>query len=102
MMKCDDVFEIVMNSARLLGTERLSIKDNNILSRILTEDITSDIDVPSRRFAVHAGGVCSNRKRNHRRHQVDLMRETEGFALSGLCLTVISSRTALRSLRRQP
>ena len=32
-MKFDDAFEIIMNSARLPGTERLSIEDDDLFVR---------------------------------------------------------------------
>jgi hypothetical protein len=57
-MKFDDAFEIVMNSARPPGTERLSIKDNDLLNRILAEDVTSDIDMPPFNKSLRDGFAC--------------------------------------------
>lgn len=57
-MKFDDAFEIVMNSARLPGTERLGIEDDDLLNRILAEDVTSDIDVPPFKKSLRDGFAC--------------------------------------------
>jgi len=57
-MKFDDAFEIVMNSARLLGTERLSIEGDDLLNRILAEDVTSDIDMPPFNKSLRDGFAC--------------------------------------------
>ena len=40
MLKFDDAFEIVMGSACLLGTERVSI--NRALNRILAKDVVAE------------------------------------------------------------
>jgi len=57
-MKFDDAFEIVMNSARLTGTERLSIEDDGLLNRIMAEDVTSDIDMPPFNKSLRDGFAC--------------------------------------------
>jgi len=57
-MNFDDAFEIVMKSARLPGTERLSIENDDLLSRILAEDVTSDIDVPPFNKSLRDGFAC--------------------------------------------
>ena len=57
-MKFDDAFEIVMNSARLPGTERLGIEDGGLLNRILAEDVTSDIDMPPFNQSLRDGFAC--------------------------------------------
>jgi len=57
-MKFDDAFEIVMNSARPPGTERLSIEDDGLLNRIMAEDVTSDIDMPPFNKSLRDGFAC--------------------------------------------
>jgi molybdopterin molybdotransferase len=56
VIKFDDAFEIVMSSARQLGTERVSIE--SALNRILAEDIISDIDVPPFKKSAMDGFAC--------------------------------------------
>ena len=57
-MKFDEAFEIVMNSARLPGTEWLSIDGGDLLNRILAEDVTSDIDMPPFNKSLRDGFAC--------------------------------------------
>jgi len=52
----DDAFEIVMGSARRLGTERVEIQ--RALNRILAEDVVSDMDVPPFNKSAMDGFAC--------------------------------------------
>jgi molybdopterin molybdotransferase len=54
----DNALVIIINSARPLGTERVSIDDNRTLNRILAEDITSDIDIPALNKSLRDGFAC--------------------------------------------
>jgi len=56
MLKFDDAFEIVMSSARRLGTERVDI--DCALNRVLAEDVVSDIEVPSFNKSAMDGFAC--------------------------------------------
>jgi len=56
MLKFDDAFEIVMRSARRLGSERVDI--DHALNRVLTEDIVSDIDMPPFNKSTRDGFAC--------------------------------------------
>ena len=44
MISFEEAFDIVMESARPLGTETVPISD--ALNRILAQDVTSDMDMP--------------------------------------------------------
>jgi molybdopterin molybdotransferase len=55
-IKFDDAFEIVMDSARRLGTERVEI--DVAFNRILAEDVVSDIDVPPFDKSTRDGFAC--------------------------------------------
>ncbi len=54
----NNAFEIIINSARRLGTERVPIDDNRALNRILAEDVISHIDVPSFNKSLRDGFAC--------------------------------------------
>jgi len=56
MLKFDDAFEIVMRSARRLGTERVDI--DHALNRVLAEDVVSDIDMPPFNKSAMDGFAC--------------------------------------------
>ncbi|MHC4691548.1 MAG: molybdopterin molybdotransferase MoeA [Planctomycetota bacterium] len=56
MLKFDDAFKIVMDSARHLGTERVDIE--YALNRVLTEDIASDMDLPPFNKSAMDGFAC--------------------------------------------
>jgi len=56
VLNFDDAFEIVMSSARRLGTERIGI--GRALNRILAEDVISDIDVPPFNKSAMDGFAC--------------------------------------------
>ena len=56
MLEFDDAFEIVMSSARLLGTEHVGI--DQALNRVLAEDVLSDIDVPPFNKSAMDGFAC--------------------------------------------
>jgi molybdopterin molybdotransferase len=56
MIQFEKAFEIVLNSARLLGTERVSIA--HAANRILAEDVKSDIDMPPFNKAAMDGFAC--------------------------------------------
>ena len=56
MLKFDDAFEIVMGSARRLGTERIGI--DGALNRVLAETIVSDIDMPPFNKSAMDGFAC--------------------------------------------
>ena len=51
-------FEIIINSARPLGTERVPIENNRVLNRILAEDVISDIDIPASNKSLRDGFAC--------------------------------------------
>ena len=55
-IKFDDAFEIVMDSARRLGAERVDI--GQALNRVLAEDVTSDIEVPPFNKSAMDGFAC--------------------------------------------
>jgi len=54
----EEAFEIVISSARRLGTEHVSILDNGALNRVLREDIASDIDIPPFNKSAMDGFAC--------------------------------------------
>ncbi|MHC4460588.1 MAG: molybdopterin molybdotransferase MoeA [Planctomycetota bacterium] len=56
MIKFDDAFEIMMDSARRLGTERVDIE--HALNRVLAEMIVSDIDMPPFHKSAMDGYAC--------------------------------------------
>ncbi len=56
ILKFDDAFEIVMDSARRLGTERVEI--DRALNRVLAEDVISDIDIPPFNKSAMDGFAC--------------------------------------------
>ena len=56
MLKFDDAFEIVMDSARRLGTERVEI--DRALNRVLAEDVASDMDIPPFNKSAMDGYAC--------------------------------------------
>jgi molybdopterin molybdotransferase len=56
MLKFDDAFEIVMDSVRRLGTERVDIEC--ALNRVLAEDIASDMDLPPFNKSAMDGFAC--------------------------------------------
>lgn len=56
MIELKEALQIVRDSARLLGTERVELTD--ALGRILAEDITSDIDMPPFDKATVDGYAC--------------------------------------------
>ena len=56
MMKFDEAFEVVMGSARRLGTERVAII--HAANRILAEDVKSDMDMPPFDKAAMDGYAC--------------------------------------------
>ncbi|MHC4337254.1 MAG: hypothetical protein ACYSTG_04795 [Planctomycetota bacterium] len=56
MMKFDEAFEVVMSSARRLGTERVAII--HAANRILAEDVKSDMDMPPFNKAAMDGYAC--------------------------------------------
>lgn len=58
MITFDDAFEIVISSARRLGTERLSIEDRGISNRVLAEDIISETDLPPFNKSAMDGFAC--------------------------------------------
>jgi len=56
MIQFEKAFEIVLNSAPLLGTERVGIA--HAANRILAEDVKSDIDMPPFNKAAMDGFAC--------------------------------------------
>jgi len=56
MIPFDQAFDIVMNAARPIGTERIRIEQ--ALNRILAEDIASDMDIPPFDKAAMDGYAC--------------------------------------------
>lgn len=58
MLSFDQAYEIVINSARRLGTERVSIVDNSALNRVLAEEVVSDIDMPPFNKSAMDGFAC--------------------------------------------
>ena len=56
VLNFDDAFEIMMSSARRLGTERVGI--DRALNRILAEDVISDIDIPPFNKSAMDGFAC--------------------------------------------
>lgn len=56
MIEFDNAFEIVMDCARRLGTERVDI--TNALNRILAEDVFSDIEMPPFDKSAMDGFAC--------------------------------------------
>jgi len=56
ILKFDDAFEIVMDSARRLGTERIDI--DRALNRVLAETIVSDMDIPPFNKSAMDGFAC--------------------------------------------
>ena len=56
VLNFDDAFEIVISSARRLGTERVGI--DRALNRILAEDVISDIDMPPFNKSAMDGFAC--------------------------------------------
>jgi len=56
VLSFEKAFEIVLNSAYLLGTESVDIA--HVLNRVLTEDVKSDIDIPPFNKAAMDGYAC--------------------------------------------
>ena len=56
MLKFDEAFEIMMGSARRLGTERVEI--DRVLNRILSEDVISEIEMPPFNKSAMDGFAC--------------------------------------------
>jgi len=56
MIELKDALQIVLDSAKLLGTERVELSD--ALDRILAEDVASDIDMPPFDKATVDGYAC--------------------------------------------
>ncbi len=56
MIAFDDAFEIMMGSARRLGTERVGIE--RAFNRVLAEDVVSDIDMPPFNKSAMDGFAC--------------------------------------------
>jgi len=56
LIEFDNAFEIVMDCARRLGTERVDI--TNALNRILAEDVVSDIEMPPFDKSAMDGYAC--------------------------------------------
>ena len=56
MITFDDAFEIVMSSARRIGTERIALEQ--ALGRILAEDVISDIQMPPFNKSAMDGFAC--------------------------------------------
>ena len=56
MIELKEALQIVRDSARLLGTERVELSD--ALGRILAEDVASDIDMPPFDKATVDGYAC--------------------------------------------
>jgi molybdopterin molybdotransferase len=56
MIELKEALQILRDSARLLGTERVELSD--ALSRILAEDVASDIDMPPFDKAIMDGYAC--------------------------------------------
>jgi len=54
----DEAFEMMMDSARLLGTERISIIDNGAFNRVLRQDVASDMDIPPFDKSAMDGYAC--------------------------------------------
>lgn len=54
----EKAFEIIINSARSLGTEHISVENNGVLNRILAEDIISDTDIPPLNKSTRDGFAC--------------------------------------------
>ena len=55
-IKFDDAFDIVIGSARRLGTERVDI--DSALNRVLAEDVASDVDMPPFTKSAMDGFAC--------------------------------------------
>ncbi|MFC1737634.1 gephyrin-like molybdotransferase Glp [Planctomycetota bacterium] len=66
MIKFDDASDIVVGSARRLGTERVDI--DRVLNRVLAEDVASDVDMPPFAKSAMDGFAC---------HRADLAKELE-------------------------
>ena len=56
MIEFDEAYETVMNSAFITGTETVSFIDS--LNRVLSEEITSDMDIPPFNKATVDGFAC--------------------------------------------
>jgi molybdopterin molybdotransferase len=56
MLKLDEALQIVLRSARLLGSERVGL--NEALHRVLAEDVASDMDMPPFDKALRDGYAC--------------------------------------------
>jgi molybdopterin molybdotransferase len=57
MITFKEAYDIVMNHARILPTEKIDIKDS--LNRILAEDVSSDIDMPPFDKSAMDGYACN-------------------------------------------
>ncbi|MHC4744450.1 MAG: molybdopterin molybdotransferase MoeA [Planctomycetota bacterium] len=58
MISFNEAFELVMDTARPLGTERIAIADNAALNRVLQEDVVSDMDMPPFNKSAMDGYAC--------------------------------------------
>jgi molybdopterin molybdotransferase len=56
MIKFNDAFDIVIGSARRLGTERVDI--DSALNRVLADDVASDVDMPPFTKSAMDGFAC--------------------------------------------
>jgi molybdopterin molybdotransferase len=56
VLKLDEAFEIMMSSARRLGSERVEISSS--LNRILAEDVVSDMEMPPFNKSLRDGYAC--------------------------------------------
>ncbi len=56
MLKLDEAFEIMMGSARRLGSEHVEI--NSSLNRILAEDVVSEMEMPPFNKSLRDGFAC--------------------------------------------
>ena len=56
MLPFEKAFEIVLNSARLIGTEHVAL--DHAISRVLAEDVKSDIDMPPFNKSAMDGFAC--------------------------------------------
>jgi len=68
MIQLDKAFEIVMNSAFITGNETVAFIDS--LSRVLAEDIVSDVDMPPFNKATVDGFAC---RKEDIKHELELI-----------------------------
>lgn len=71
MIQFKQAYKIIMDSARLLGTERVNL--SLALRRVLAEDVSSDIDMPSFNKSARDGYACRREDINNELEVIEVI-----------------------------